>query len=231
MVRSPSSRLTALALLATVSLTLPAGPARAQGSAPASQPADDVVEAEPPVEAPASAPATGPASAPARDVEPAPDTAASTETPEAVPEETAPDAEVVDEPELVPAVSDEPNVEERRLVAYVATGVAAASLAVGATVGFLAQQDYACLADVVACNATREDPITGTEFLDAVAEVEHKAVLADMMYVLAATSAVVAVTGYLRGFVFTGEQEDAAAAPEALLLPTPFELAAAPEVR
>lgn len=84
---------------------------------------------------------------------------------------------------------------ERIIVASVAGAVAVAGLATGITFGILAQQEYDCLKDVVACNQDRDDPLEGTEFLDARAEVERKALYADMGYLVALTAATVAVVG------------------------------------
>jgi hypothetical protein len=109
--------------------------------------------------------------------------------------------------------SDEPTVQERRLVAYVATGVAVASLATGITFGILAQQQFACISDVIACNADRDNKIVGEELFDARADVEQKALIADMAYLFAAASAVVATVGYLRGFVFLDEATEEGGAP------------------
>lgn len=100
---------------------------------------------------------------------------------------------------------------ERRLVAYVATGVAAVALGTGITLGTLALNKYNCLSDVVACNQGLDDPIQGLTFLDQKAEVETLALLADMAYVVAAAATVVAVTGYIRGYFLT--EEDAEVTP------------------
>ena len=97
------------------------------------------------------------------------------------------------------------------MVAYVASGASVVALGIGITMGVLAQSQFACLQDVVACNADLEDPIEGSELLDARAEVEHKALVADMMYLVAGAAAVVAVTGYIRGYYMTGEESDASA--------------------
>jgi hypothetical protein len=93
------------------------------------------------------------------------------------------------------------DVAERRLVAFVAAGVATVALGAGISLGVLAQQRYDCLADVVACNQTLEEPIVGDAFLEARADVETLSLLADMSYVLAAGSALVAVTSFIRGYL------------------------------
>ena len=113
---------------------------------------------------------------------------------------------------------DEPSVDERRIVAFVATGVTVASLATGVTMGVLAQQQFACADDIIDCNKTLKDPIAGEELFDVRAEVEQKALFADMAYLFAGAAAVVATVGYLRGFVFVDEPT-ATAAPVAAVLP------------
>jgi hypothetical protein len=168
-------------------LALPVG---AQDPAPAPAPAEPAPAAPAPA-APAPAPAPAPA-APAPAAPAAPDSAAA--------------AGVSGNP-------DEPSIGERRLVAYVATGVAVVSLGVGITFGVLAQQEYACIQDVVACNKGLDNKIVGEELFDARAEVEQKALIADMAYLFAAASAVVATVGYLRGFVFVDEETTDAGAP------------------
>lgn len=105
--------------------------------------------------------------------------------------------------------SDEPSLLERQIVAIVASGVAVVALAAGVGLGVFAYVQYQCLADVIACNENLEDPITGTELFDARANVEQLALLADMAYLFAAASALVAVTGFIRGFFFTGKSDDA----------------------
>lgn len=110
-------------------------------------------------------------------------------------------------------VSSSPNVlpaemKERRLVAFVAAGVATVALGAGIALGVVAQQRYQCLSDVVACNQTLEEPIVGDAFLEARAEVENLSLLADMSYVLAAGSALVAVTSFVRGFLLPVELEE-----------------------
>lgn len=99
-------------------------------------------------------------------------------------------------------------VKERRLVAFVAAGVATVALGAGIALGVVAQQRYQCLADVVACNQTLEEPLVGDAFLEARAEVENLSLLADMSYVLAAGSALVAVTSFVRGFLLPVETEE-----------------------
>jgi|GEM_PF-1514769 len=113
---------------------------------------------------------------------------------------------------------DEPSLQERRIVAFVATGVAVASLATGVTMGVLAQQQFACADDIVACNKGLKDPIVGEQLFDVRAEIEQKALFADMAYLFAAAAAVVATVGYLRGFVFVDEAPATAALAPALPL-------------
>jgi hypothetical protein len=112
-----------------------------------------------------------------------------------------------------PAASGvDPTVGERRLVAYVATGVAAVALGAGITLGVLALDGYTCLEDVPACNERDGmEPIEGEDFLDRKAQVETTALFADMAYVVAAAATVVAVTGYIRGYFLTGEDTGEAA--------------------
>jgi len=93
------------------------------------------------------------------------------------------------------------------MVAYVATGVSVASLITGVTFGILAQSELACAQDVITCNQGLDNKIVGAELFDVRAEIEQKALAADMAYLFAGSSALVAVVGYLHGFVFTeGEQ-------------------------
>jgi hypothetical protein len=159
----------------------------------------------------AAAPADGaeaaPTAAPAADAAPAATPAPAADAAPAAPA-PAPAAESAPPPDRG---GDEPSIEERRVVAYVASGASLVALGVGVTMGVLASQQFACLEDVIACNADLEDPIEGTELLDARAEVEHKALVADMMYLVAGAAAVVAATGFVRGFVMTGEESDATA--------------------
>jgi hypothetical protein len=120
------------------------------------------------------------------------------------------------------AESDEPSIEDRRLVAYVATGVAAASLITGVTLGILAQAQFDCAKDVVNCNKGLANPIVGEELFDVRSEVQQKALGADMAYLFAAAAGIVATVGYLRGFVFVDEGEATSALPPA---PAPVRLA------
>ena len=101
--------------------------------------------------------------------------------------------------------AEEPTVEERRLVAFVATGVSVVSLATGVTFGVLAQGEFDCAKDVLACNKTLNNKIVGTELFDVRREIEQKALAADMAYLFAIASGVVATAGYLSGFVFADE--------------------------
>ena len=94
-------------------------------------------------------------------------------------------------------------------MAYVATGVALASLATGITLGVLAQGQFDCASDVVACNETRANKIVGRELFDARNQIEQTAIAADISYLFAATSALVATMGWLQGFVFTDAAEGA----------------------
>lgn len=121
---------------------------------------------------------------------------ARTEAPAEAPAEAAPPAA---------ADQEEPTVEEKRLVAYVATGVAVASLAAGITFGLLAQSSYDCAIDVIACNQDRKNKIVGEELFDARNDVEQKAIAADIAYLFAATAALVATVNYLQGFVFVDD--------------------------
>lgn len=111
----------------------------------------------------------------------------------------APAAEVPSGP------AEEPSLEERRLVAYIATGVSAAALVTGVTFGVLAQIEFDCAKDVIACNQGLQNKIVGEELFDVRAEIEQKALAADMAYLFAGAAAVVATVGYLRGFVFVEE--------------------------
>lgn len=156
-------------------------------SAPASQPAD--------LSAPASQPAdvAAPASQPAGDVDGGVD---GTDTAEGADAGGG---------TLLSAGTPQPDVMERRLVAYVSTGVAAVALGTGITLGSLALSKYSCLNDVLACNEGLEQPIVGEGFLDQKAEVETLSLLADMAYVVAAAATIVAVTGYIRGYFLTDE--------------------------
>jgi hypothetical protein len=101
---------------------------------------------------------------------------------------------------------EEPSVGERRIVAFAATGVAVASLAAGITMGVLAQAQFNCANDIRACNAGLTNKVVGEELFDVRAEIEQKALFADMAYLFAAAATVVATVGYLRGFVFVDEE-------------------------
>ena len=56
-------------------------------------------------------------------------------------------------------VAEEPSVDERRIVAFVSTGVAVASLATGITVGVLAQVQFDCAKDIINCNGDLENKV------------------------------------------------------------------------
>ena len=117
------------------------------------------------------------------------------------PAPTAPSAEVG----VSTGDPEEPTLDERRLVAYVATGVSVASLAAGITLGILAQVEFDCAKDVVACNGGLANKIVGEELFDVRNEIEQKAIAADMAYLFAGAAAIVATVGYLNGFVFVEE--------------------------
>ena len=102
--------------------------------------------------------------------------------------------------------AEEPSVEERRIVAFVSTGVAVASLATGITMGVLAQVQFDCAKDIVVCNEGLQNKVVGDEFFDVRAEIDQRAILADMAFLFAGAAAVVATVGYLRGFVFVDEE-------------------------
>ena len=130
---------------------------------------------------------------------PAPTGEAAPETkPEAKPEATA---EAKGE-----SATDAPSDLERIIVAGAAGAVAVVGLGVGITFGVLALNDYNCLKDVVACNADRDDKIEGTKYLDARAEVERKALYADMGYLVAATAATVAIVGTVELLLGSGKE-------------------------
>lgn len=95
-------------------------------------------------------------------------------------------------------------------MAFAATGVAVASLATGVTMGVLAQAQFDCAKDIIACNNGLQNKVVGEELFDVRAEVEQKALFADMAYLFAGAAAVVATVGYLRGFVFIDEEPAAA---------------------
>lgn len=126
-------------------------------------------------------------------------------------------------PPASPAVSteraEEPSLQERRIVAYVSTGVAVVSLAAGVTMAVLAKTQFDCAADIIECNKGLENKIVGQELFDLRAEIEQKALFADMAFLFAGASAVVATVGYLRGFVFVDEAPGENAAPVALSVP------------
>lgn len=128
------------------------------------------------------------------------------------PAPAAPAVSVTDRPE-------EPSLEERRIVAWVSSGVAVASLATGITMGLLANAQYACAADIQACNAGLQNKVVGEEMFDLRAEIEQKALFADMAFLFAGASAVVATVGFLRGYVFVDEAPGENAAPIALSVP------------
>lgn len=123
-------------------------------------------------------------------------------------ERTVAEAAVVDGEE-----SD--SLEERRLVAIVATGVAVASLATGVVFGLMAQDNFDCARDILACNASRDNKVVGTELFDLRSEIEQQALVADMGYLFAAASGVVATVGFIRSMPAVGESDapPAAAAP------------------
>jgi len=164
-------------------------------------------------DAPASAPAVpetvAPASAPAvpETVAPASAPAAPVPTPEEVTPPDAPTAAAEPEPTPPPPKGTDPTIADRRLVAYVASGVALVALGAGVGLGVFALDGYTCLEDVTACNARDGvEPIEGQDFLERKGQVETTAVFADMAYVVAAAATVVAVTGYIRGYFLTGEE-------------------------
>ncbi len=129
---------------------------------------------------------------------------------------SAPPSSPAGAPAVSERVAEEPSVEERRIVAYVSTGVAVASLATGITMGLLAQAQFDCAKDIVACNGTLANPVVGEELFDLRSEIEQKALFADMAYLFAGAATVVATVGYLRGFVFIDEEP--AAAPVATIV-------------
>ena len=108
---------------------------------------------------------------------------------------------------------EEPSLDERRMVAYVATGVSVASLVTGITFGILAQVEFDCAKDVINCNAGLANPIVGEELFDVRNEIEQKAIAADMAFLFAGAAAIVATVGYLNGFVFVEEGEATASVP------------------
>ncbi len=193
----------------------PATDASPTDASPMETPAAETPAAETPAaetpgaEAPASQPAAGPASRPAAG--PASQPAAAASQPAGPASQAATSADASDAPAdtAAPALVDagpKPDVLERRLVAYVSTGVAAVALGAGITLGTLALTQYDCLNNVLVCNESAEDPILGDEFLDKKAEVETLSLVADMAYVVAAAATIVAVTGYIRGYFLTEEE-------------------------
>jgi hypothetical protein len=133
-------------------------------------------------------------------------------------------------PAVAEQKAEEPSLQERRIVAYVASGVAVASLAAGITMGVIAQQQFDCASDIIACNQGLQNKVVGEEIHTLRAEIEQKALFADMFYLFSAAAAVVATVGFLRGFVFVDEEEADATAPiAAAALPPETVLAAAPQ--
>jgi hypothetical protein len=126
-------------------------------------------------------------------------------------------------PTSAPAAQpEEPSVEERRIVAFVASGVAVASLATGITMGLLAQGQFACASDIQACNDGLQNKVVGEELFDLRAEIEQKALFADMAYLFAGAAAVVATVGFLQGFAPVAESAPAPVASlPAPVLPAP----------
>ena len=116
------------------------------------------------------------------------------------------------------AAAEEPSLEERRLVAYLATGVSLASLVTGVTFGVLAQSEFDCAKDVLACNAGLQNKIVGEELFDVRNEIEQKAIAADIAYLFAGAAAIVATVGYLNAFVFVEEGEPVAVLPSTVYL-------------
>ena len=133
--------------------------------------------------------------------------------PESAGEDFAEDDELAEtwlEPET-PGLAQE-QIEEHRILAYASTVVAVLSFGAGSTIGYLARDQYDCLQNILSCNENLSAPIEGTAYLDQVAEMEQKAVLADMFLVLGVASSVVAVTNWVQGFLWTDdEQKDARA--------------------
>ncbi|MBN2361063.1 MAG: hypothetical protein JXR83_16525 [Deltaproteobacteria bacterium] len=127
-------------------------------------------------------------------------------TPEATPGATAEATPGTTSEAKPEAATDTPSDLERIIVAGAAGAVAVAGLAVGITFGVLALGEYNCLKDVVACNEGRTDKIEGTKYLDARAEVERKALYADMGYLVAATAATVAIVGTVELLLGSGKE-------------------------
>jgi hypothetical protein len=181
--------------------------ARAQDDIPTEEGAEASHSAEaapaPAGEAPASQPAA-PASQPAAPVSAAASEASPTDDDD---DDVGPPIEASFPGAALQGRSGDPTVGQRRLIAYLSSGVAVAALATGVTFGILANNEYGCLADVLACNQTRDEPILGSAFLDKKAEVDTLSLFADMAYVVAVAATIVAVTGYIRGYWLTGEEE------------------------
>lgn len=116
--------------------------------------------------------------------------------------------------ELESPAGGKAQIAERRILAYASTAVAVLAFGAGGTIGYLARDQYDCLQNVLACNENLATPIEGTEYLDQVAEMEQKAVLADMMLVLGVASSVVAITNWVQGFLWTAEEQKDARAFE-----------------
>lgn len=172
-------------------LLIASAPLGAQGATPPEPPpAEPPPAVTPPAEAP---PAEAPPAEPAPAIPPAPPAA----------EPASPMAEAAEQQAV--AGEGEPTVAEHRLVAYVATGIAVVSLAAGITFGVLANDQFQCAADVIACNQGRQNKIVGEELFDVRNEIEQKAIAADIAYLFAATAALVATVNYLQGFVFVDE--------------------------
>jgi len=114
-----------------------------------------------------------------------------------------------EEPAPVDVDDDEPTILERQIVAFVASGVAVTSLAVGVVVGFLAWQQFNCLQNVLTCNESLQEPIHGADYFTARSNVEHLALIADMAYLFAGAATIVAITGFIRGFFFVDDGDDA----------------------
>ncbi len=89
---------------------------------------------------------------------------------------------------------------EHRLVGWVSGGVAVAALTTGIIMGVIAKRDYDCLADIQACNAARDEPITGEDFLIQRGKVEERAVIADVAFLFAGASALVSGVSLARGY-------------------------------
>ena len=68
---------------------------------------------------------------------------------------------------------------------------------------------FDCVSDVIACNDSRANKIVGEELFDARNDIERTAIAADISFLFAATSALVATVGYLQCFVFTDGAEGA----------------------